>query len=115
MTYLDAHKARVNFECAMMQLRTATDSRGLLVRLGPSDGGHGPQPLFDWLLDFAKMHGPSFHRVCLSSLSGSDDRQLDPDAELVFARNLQLLVNAYVAAVEHVAATNCNNARDGLR
>lgn len=106
MTCLDAHKARVNFECAMMQMRTATDSRGLLVRLGPSDGRYGPQPLFDWLLDFAKKHGPNPRHVYLSSLPGGDDARVDPDGELTFARNLQLLVNAYVAAVEHAAATN---------
>lgn len=106
---IHAHDTAIDFECALMQLRKARDSNGLLIRLGPSMGeGHNPESMFRVLHDFVNRYGPN---KITTYLKGDAARgiELDPDGELTFARNLQLLTNAYVAAVEHSRVVEYTN------
>jgi hypothetical protein len=93
--------AAVDFECALMRLRKARDSNGLLIRLGPSIAdGYSARALFKCVYDFASKYGPhSITTYIKGTMSTGIEK--DPDGELTFARNLQLLMNAYVAAVEY--------------
>lgn len=87
-----------NFEYATIELRQATDSRGLRVRLyrGTSYTSAGFR---DALREITS--GPfSGDRVAYLNMNGSEDDR----GELTFARHLQLLTNAYVAALEYERA-----------
>lgn len=93
--------AAIDFECAMMQLRKARDSNGLLIRLGPKlDQGWNPKGLFAAVSEFVERYGPHSNTTYLKGTMHTGIEK-DSDGELTFAHNLQLLVNAYVAAVEY--------------
>ncbi len=91
------HKAMIDRECALMQLRKATDSRGLLVRLPVED--FTPKGIRKGLQRFAAEALATDEVAYLYGFGEPSPEDADP--ELTWARNLQLLVNAYVASLEH--------------
>lgn len=102
-------EASVDFECALVQLRAkARDSNGLRIRLGPGLGKYSAEAFFEVLSSFIRTHGPGPNKTFLKGQIHTGIEE-DPDGELTFARNLQLLTNAYVAAVEHEAVAEPMN------
>lgn len=105
------HEASTDFECALMQLRAkAVDSRGLRIRLGPPLGKYSAKALFECLNDFITRYGPHPNYTYLKGTL-TDGIAEDPDGELTFARNMLLLANAYVAAVEYERVAEPMNLR----
>lgn len=102
--------ASVDFECALLQLRKARDSNGLLIRLGPNrlEGGYSAKACFKSLFDFIERYGPHPNTTFLKGTVHTGIEE-DPEGELTFARNLQLLMNAYVAAVEYESVREPTN------
>ena len=91
-----SEEAAVNFEKAMIELRQATDSRGLRI----------------WLYRGTSYTAEGFRDALkeLTSAPFAADRVVfldgggDGNGERTFARHLQLLTNCYVAALEYEKA-----------
>lgn len=90
--------AERNFENALIALRQATDSRGLRIFL--YRGAYTSSALRDALREITSAPFAADRVSYLNTDCTEDDR-----GELTFARHLQLLTNAYVAALEYERVT----------
>lgn len=81
-------------ESALIAIRGATDSKGLRIHLFVGDE-YTSAALRQALYDFTRTLDRN--DMVFVNVDGSEDQ----DGEVAYAHNLQLLTNAYVAALEY--------------